>query len=144
VDHQVRDRRQEARFAPPAASTSRATLRPGHVVSLVDVSGLGALVEAVRPMRPGARVHLQVTTPARNFAIAAQVVWCTVWTLDPIDGVTYRGALKFEQRIDWVWGEQTRDGYSANESCRPEARSAGQPLPDARATATVAFRRAAK
>ena len=144
MEQQVGDRRHDARFVPPAAATSRATLRPGCVVALVDVSAGGALIEAPRPLRPGARVHLQVTTAARTFAIAAQVTRCLVWSLDPIDGVTYRGALRFEQRIDWVWGDVTPPGYDRHESDRPATRADGHRLPAARTTHADATERTAK
>ena len=109
------DRRFDARFVPPAQAQTTATLRPGCVITLVDVSAGGALVEAPRPLRPGARVHLQIATPARRFAIAAHVLRCVVWSLDPVDGVTYRGALKFEHRVEWRWAEPSRRAPSTPE-----------------------------
>jgi len=51
----------------------------------------------------GSRVHLQLVTEARTFALAARVLRRTVWSLDPYDGVTYRGALKFEERCEVFW-----------------------------------------
>ena len=144
MDHQVSERRRDARFAPPAAVPSRATVRPGCAVSLVDVSAGGALIEAPRPLRPGARVHLQVTTSAKTFAIAALVTRCMVWSLDPIDGVTYRGALKFEHHIEWAWGDPTRDGYAGHESDRPSTRARGHRLPEERGANSGVSPRAAK
>ncbi|HVL66779.1 MAG TPA: PilZ domain-containing protein [Vicinamibacterales bacterium] len=125
------DRRTDARFLPPPAA--RATLRPGCLVVLVDVSAGGALVEADRPLRPGARVHLQVATSARRYSIAAHVVRCMVWSLDPVDGVRYRGALRFEHRIDWCWAESTRPGNDVPEHGGPAGRGGGQHLPVSRA-----------
>ena len=144
MDQPVADRRQFSRFPPPSSAASRATLRPGCVVSLVDVSAGGALVEAARPLRPGARVHLQVATAARTFAIAAQVLRCMVWSLDPLDGVTYRGALKFEQCIEWSWGGATRGGYETPEFDRPDATALGHPLPAARPLHDDARRKVSK
>ncbi len=100
MDSQIADRRSAARFAPKQSGT-HATLRPGCAITLVDVSAGGALVQAVRPLRPGARVHLQVMKASRRLTIAAHVVRCAVWSLDPLAGVTYRGALKFEQTVEW-------------------------------------------
>lgn len=131
MEQQVINRRGEARFPPPDHNAARATLRPGCVVSLVDVSSGGALVEGPRPMRPGTRVHLQVTTAAKTFSIEAQVLRCTVWILDPIDGVRYRGALRFEQRIEWTWGDPSRGGYPLPESCGPASAHPGNALPRA-------------
>ena len=78
----------------------RVTLRPGCPVVLVDLSTGGALVQGDRPLRPGARVHLQLVTEVRTFVLAARVLRCAVWSLDPHDGVIYRGALKFEERCE--------------------------------------------
>ena len=129
MEQQVIDRRTDARFAPPDANAARATLRPGCVVALVDVSRGGALVEGPRPMRPGARVHVQVATAARTFSIEAHVLRCSVWILDPIEGVRYRGALRFEHQIDWAWADASRGGYQMPESAGPGAVHFGNALP---------------
>jgi hypothetical protein len=102
---QVVERRAERRFRVPPQLQVRVTLRPGCVVELVEVCAGGALIEVPRPLRPGSRVHVQVTTKERSFAIAANVTRCMVWSLDPLEGTRYRGALKFEHRIKWCWGE---------------------------------------
>ncbi len=78
----------------------RATMRPGCAVVLVDIGAGGSLIESPRPMRPGARIHLQVAMPSRTVALHAHVLRCMVWSIDPLDGVRYRGALRFERRID--------------------------------------------
>jgi hypothetical protein len=144
MEQQVMDRRVEARFAPPGPNAARATLRPGCVVALVDVCSGGALVEGSRPLRPGSRVHLQVATAAKTFAIEAHVTRCIVWILDPIDGVRYRGALRFEQRIDWAWGDPSRFGYDLPESAGPAAGARGHGLPVASRAADAARTRPAK
>jgi hypothetical protein len=105
MDSEVADRRFDARFDPPAVPELRATVRPGCAVKLVDVSAGGALVQAPRPMRPGARVHLQVTAGSQRLAIPAQVLRCSVWSLHPEHGVTYRGALIFDERVEWHGAE---------------------------------------
>lgn len=103
MDSKIVDRRVDARFDPPAVADLQATVRPGCAVVLVDVSAGGALVQAPRPIRPGSKVHLQVTAGSQRFAIPAQVVRCAVWSLHPLDGVFYRGALKFDERVEWRW-----------------------------------------
>jgi hypothetical protein len=103
VDQPLTDRRLDARFPPPRRGATRATLRPGCPVRLIDLSAGGALVEAARPLRPGAHVHLQLVTEARTFALAARVLRCAIWSLEPYDGVTYRGALRFEERCEQFW-----------------------------------------
>ncbi len=101
MEEQVIDRRHHPRVAGTAYGGVRATLRPGCVVVLVDISAGGTLVEASRPLRPGASVHLQVTTAGRTTAVTAHVLRCMVWSIDPLDGVTYRGALQFDRTVDW-------------------------------------------
>jgi hypothetical protein len=103
VDESLIERRSDTRFPPPAKEATRATLRPGCTVRLINLSAGGALLEARRPLRPGARVHLQVATTRRTTLLAGQVVRCAVWALDGDAGATYRGAVKFEQRCDSVY-----------------------------------------
>lgn len=132
MDTEVIDRRVDARFEPPPQAEARATLRPGCRIALIDVSAGGTLIEAPRPLRPGASVHLQVTTAGRRLAIGAHVLRCAVWALDPLDGVTYRGALKFEHRIEWWWAEPTRCVQDLPEHIGPIAPDGGNRLPENR------------
>jgi hypothetical protein len=133
VDQPLTDRRIDARF-PPGPGATRATLRPGCPVVLVDVSAGGALVEASRPLRPGARVHLQLVTGARNYALAAHVLRCAVWSLDPYDGVTYRGALMFEDRCELVWEAETPAVSAIPAGPQPDGDVSGRLPPAARAS----------
>lgn len=103
MDQPVTDRRLDARFLQGEERAARATLRPGCPVDLVNVSASGALVQGDRPLRPGARVHLQLATTTRTFAVAAHVLRCAVYEVDPQGVVIYRGALKFEHRCDRFW-----------------------------------------
>ena len=112
MDRPLTDRRLDARFTDSHIITARATLRPGHLVVLVDVSAGGARVQAARPLRPGARVHLQVATPSRTWALAAHVLRCAVWALHADQGVTYQAALKFDQRCEW---EEVANGRLSGE-----------------------------
>jgi len=129
VDQHIVDRRSEARFLVPPNLDVRVTLRPGCAVSLIEVCGRGALIEVPRPLRPGGRVHLQVNTPERAFGIAADVVRCMVWSLDPLEGARYRGALRFEHRIEWAWGDPARLGHVVPVSSRPMTELNGHELP---------------
>jgi hypothetical protein len=117
VDFSLTDRRTDARFEVPDARVTRATLRPGRAVRVVDLSAGGALVQADQPLRPGARVHLQLVTIASTFALVARVLRCAVWRLDAEQGATYRGALQFENRCDIVWEPETRPGSHLPTSC---------------------------
>jgi hypothetical protein len=129
MDHETKDRRGQARFVPPAGAGIRATLRPGCAVALVNVCAAGALIDAPRPLRPGARVHLQVLTTTRRFAIAAHVLRCRVSSLDPLGGVTYQGALSFDQAIEWRWAEATRRVHGVPEHTRPAGAADGNQRP---------------
>ena len=102
MDQPVVDRRVDARF-PAASIVGPATLRPGCTVAVIDWSAGGALVQASRPLRPGARVHLQVVLQRRTLGLSAHVLRCAVWALDCQEGVIYRGALKFEARCEVFW-----------------------------------------
>jgi len=113
VDYPLGDRRQDPRYDLDAVSDLRTTLRPGCPVSVVDLSAGGALVEGRRPLRPGARVHLQMRRGGESLSIAAHILRCFVWAVDPADGVRYRGALRFEQRCDLPLWEGTTPAGSA-------------------------------
>jgi hypothetical protein len=128
VDQQVVDRRTDTRGALSASSV-RATLRPGCEVRIVDVSPGGALVQGERPLRPGARVHMQVVTSARTFTLTARVLRCAVWTLHHLDGVTYRGALQFDDRCELFWESGTRVGAGIPGTALPDASRRGHGIP---------------
>ena len=105
----VKDRRREPRYVGSPDDITRATLRPGRIVQVVDLSASGALVQADRPLRPGAHVHFHFVIGRREFRLTARVLRCAVWMLDSLEGITYRGALQFDERCEW-WGAGTQDG----------------------------------
>lgn len=144
MDHPLTDRRQDTRFLPPLLGDTRATIRPGCDVSLVNLSAGGALVHGGRPLRPGSRVHLQVTTPARTFGLAAHVVRCTVWALNPVDGVTYQGAIRFEHRCDLFWEGATLAGSLIPTSVKSSVPDSGKTLPGIQTRSGFTLRRHAK
>jgi PilZ domain len=98
MDLAVADRRVERRLPGAAMGMVHATLRPGCPVQVVDISEGGAQVETERPLRPGMRVHVRMIGEDWALAVPALVLRCHVWTLRPGAGVTYRGALRFEER----------------------------------------------
>jgi len=110
VGQLIRDRRSDPRYAWSAEDISQATLRPGCVVHVVDLSAGGALVQGTRPLRPGARLHFHLVLRERSFGLFAHVLRCAVWTLDAREGVTYRGALQFEDRCEWLWEPESQFG----------------------------------
>lgn len=133
MDLQVTDRRVDARFPP--VPDAQATLRPGCAVALVDISAGGALVQAERPLRPGARVLLHVVTPRERYAIAAHVLRCMVWSLDPLNGVVYRGALRFDERVEWCWAAPA--GHSVPGKDGPISTRFGNGVPVSRAGISI-------
>ena len=128
----IKDRRSDPRFEWASAEITRATLRPGCSVHIVDVSAGGALLQSGRPLRPGARVHFQIVTTIRAFSLAATVLRCEVWLLDSLQGITYRGALQFEQRCDFLWEGETLIGSAIPAPLIPAPVPEGRYDPDAR------------
>jgi PilZ domain len=110
VGQLLKDRRCDPRYCWSPEDISQATLRPGCVVHVVDLSAGGALVQATRPLRPGARLHFQLILRHRSFGLIARVLRCAVWTLDSPEGITYRGALQFEERCESFWETGTPIG----------------------------------
>jgi PilZ domain len=100
VGQPVKDRRADPRYGWSSEDITQATLRPGCVVQVVDLSAGGALVQAGRPLRPGARLHFHLVVRRQTFRLIARVLRCAVWALDSRHGVTYRGALQFEERFE--------------------------------------------
>jgi hypothetical protein len=110
----------------------------------VDLSSGGALVEAERPLRPGARVHVQVVMSPDAFSATARVLRCSVWMLHPSNGVTYRGALQFESRCEPLWERGTRCGADVPRPPMPHAAARGQGIPVGSQTAATAARRSGR
>ena len=132
MDQPLTERRIDARFSLPRASITRATLRPGCAVHVVDLSARGALVQAAQPLRPGARVHLQLVTTERAFALVGRILRCAVWTLDAERGATYRGALHFDERCEFSWAYETRYESEIPFISGPDGRSGGRAIPAVR------------
>jgi hypothetical protein len=103
----VPERRREPRVV---ARGVRGRVRPGHLLTLVNVSAGGALVEASCQLRPGARIVVHLESDDDRRLVHASVMRCTVATIDPQSGITYRAALSFTERCDWVREAATRQG----------------------------------
>jgi hypothetical protein len=130
VGQSVKDRRSDPRVEWASDEITRATLRPGCTVHIVDVSAGGALLQTERPLRPGARVHFQIVTKLRVFSLAAKVLRCEVWMLDSLQGIVYRGALQFEQRCNFLWEADTPIESVVPDAIRPSAGPGGKLEPD--------------
>jgi hypothetical protein len=101
------ERRREARLA---ARGVRARIQPGHRLVVIDVSSLGALVEGSIQLRPGSRVNVQLESDLRRQTLPARVLRCTVAMIDPKAGITYRAALSFGDRCEWVREAMPHEG----------------------------------
>jgi hypothetical protein len=132
MDQPLTERRIDARFALPHSSITRATLRPGCAVHVVDLSARGALVQAAQPLRPGARVHFQLVTTQGAFALVGRVLRCAVWTLDAERGATYRGALHFDERCEFSGSYEIRRGSEPPFISGRDGRAGGQSIPAVR------------
>ena len=102
------ERRREARVTPFGV---RARVRAGHTLAVVDVSAIGALVEASCQLRPGARIEVHLENDDRRETVCARVTRCAVATIDWTTGIRYRAALCFIERCDWVRETATLNGY---------------------------------
>jgi hypothetical protein len=120
--HALTDRRVDTRFTQPVVDGMKVTLRPGNTVIVVDVSARGARIHSRRPLRPGARVHLQLTTEKRTVRLSAHVLRCSVALIDANTGVVYGGALKFDHRCDLFREQTTHAGHEvpASHPSRPQ------------------------
>jgi hypothetical protein len=88
----------------------RTTIRPGNIVLLVNVGAGGALVHSVRPLRPGSRIHVHIAAGEKTRHLVAVVQRCGVAVIGGANGVTYAGALAFDNACDLPWESRTRPG----------------------------------
>jgi hypothetical protein len=94
------DRRRALRREPAADEPlSRARLRTGRDVHVVNVSNVGLLVEGVARLLPGTHVDVHVVTRDGRMLVRSRVTRAYVWTLAG-DAICYRGALAFERCVD--------------------------------------------
>ncbi len=106
----VADRRQHARFDGPLLLHLRTTIRPGNIVSVVNIGAGGALVHSARPLRPGSRIHVHIAAGEKTQRVGAVVQRCGVAAIGGLKGVTYAGALTFDDACDLPWESRTPRG----------------------------------
>ena len=93
------DRRRDVRVPPERTEWQRlALLRPGQEVSLINVSGGGALLESGARMKPGGRAELQLFGDVR-WQVRGHIDRCRVVRVAPL---CYQAAIVFEERLDIV------------------------------------------
>lgn len=123
------ERRAHPRRSPsPQSWLATARVRPGHEVTVINLSSGGALVEAAVRLLPGARVTLQFVGPGVGLRAAARVIWCRVAALDAERGVRYRGALAFDRTLE-VFAQDPSAGYRLPEGNGEKASGRGHVLP---------------
>ena len=94
------ERRQGTRRTPVAEeSLRRMKLRIGPELTVIDISGGGALVEGTARLVPGARLDVHVVPRSGRVLVRSTVVRAWVSQLRS-DSVTYRAGLRFDQPVD--------------------------------------------
>ena len=77
----------------------RARVRPGHDVSVIDLSAGGALVESSHRLMPDTAIELHLRRNGADAEVVrGRVARCSVWKLSA-SLVSYRGAILFEHLL---------------------------------------------
>jgi PilZ domain-containing protein len=77
-----------------------ARVRPGHLVTVIDVSAGGVCVETDRRLLPGSCVELHVESENRRACLRGRVVRCAVAAVRAAS-ISYRGAIAFDRHLPW-------------------------------------------
>ena len=97
VTHHPERRREPRHTGGGSRFGSRALLRPGQPVTLVNITTHAALVESDSRLRPGAQTEMQLAGAQARASIKGRLDRCYVAALEPI---RYRGLVIFEQVIE--------------------------------------------
>jgi hypothetical protein len=109
------DRRRTPRHARPEEhGILSARVRPGHDVSVVDVSAGGVLIETRHRLMPGTSVDLHLRNDEQTELVRGRVLRCAVARLRP-NAVCYRGAIAFDRHLPW-FVEDASGGYPVPDS----------------------------
>jgi hypothetical protein len=94
------ERRRSARRVLAAGEPlTRAKLRTGSPLTVVDASSWGVLAETAERLLPGRRLDVHVVTPGGRVLARTRVARAYVCRLQS-DAICYRAALAFEEPID--------------------------------------------
>jgi hypothetical protein len=75
-----------------------AILRPGQMITLLNITSRAALIESDARLRPGAHTEIQLAgADAVATRVRVRLDRCQVVALEPI---RYRGVVLFQERID--------------------------------------------
>jgi hypothetical protein len=102
------NRRRDVRRTAGDLGIADATIRPGRHVRIVEASAGGASLDTERQLRPGSRVHLLIVLGSGAVGVAGHVLRCAVAAIHVDRGVTYRGAIRFDERCARLSGEHPR------------------------------------
>ena len=92
-------RRAGRRLPTPTEALSRARLRAGRELAVINVSSVGMLVESTARLLPGTHVDVHVTAAQGRSLVRARVARCAVCRVTA-EIVEYRGALAFCMEVD--------------------------------------------
>jgi len=83
---------------------------------------------------------MQVVTSVQPITLTARVLRCAVWALHPLDGVTYQGALQFENRCELFGEAGTQPGVKVPGTTTPQSPVEGDRIPASQNTGLRAYR----
>jgi hypothetical protein len=112
VSEPIAERRLASRTTDHEVVTAR--VRPGRHVSVIDLSGAGALIESSHRLLPGTCVELHVENPERSMTVRGRVLRCAVSRVQA-SSVSYRGAIVFDRHLPWFANEEA-SGYRVHTS----------------------------
>ena len=100
------ERRRECRHVGGGPWDATTLIRPGQLVTLINICSRAALLESAARLRPGAQTEMQLARAASRASVKGRLDRCYVAALEPI---RYRGVLIFDRCVDV--GETAGDGY---------------------------------
>lgn len=96
------ERRQHRRYRGEDRGVRFARIRPGHDVSVIDVSASGMLVESTHRLLPGSAVDVRFSNDRHSAQmIRGRVVRCGVIHLQA-NAIGYRAAIAFDRHMPCI------------------------------------------
>ena len=129
----VEGRRAVRRIVSADEPLSRARLRTGSQLLIVDASGWGALTELTERLLPGRHLDLHIVLAGGRALVRARVARAFVWNLRS-NAIVYRAALAFEHALD-----VRTDGYAVPERFAEASLSPGIVYPHGVVSTEIVF-----
>jgi len=126
-------RRSPRRVVAADEPLSRARLRTGGQLLVLDASTWGALAESTERLLPGRHLDVHVISVQGRVLVRSRVARAFVWRLQA-DAVHYRAALAFDRAVD-----VRADGYAVPMAALPAPREQGTPYPHRRQPGDIEF-----